>query len=716
MAVAHLEGLFSALDIEGDFLRVFSPRHGGFLMSQASPEPASKRAAWAVTNIWLLGRIAAATKSTTSLADAEAWFLGIQRPDLPSLASRVTSEVEARTMDALSRVRIDEDLVDLYPYVLESHGPGTRLSVMRNPATSVSREAKRGKGVFYTPSDVAEYMVEGVLKEHSGDGRSLSCLDPACGTGSFLRTQLRIVQRSSNDAQFHPIEYATECLYGLDLSVLAIESCAFVLLVECLRDLDVLGISPWAAWHALRLNLAAVDALRVVPSSPTVGEQDAVLIRESVKAQLLKSNLDHGGGQIAGSRLAGSEGPLEAGDASIPLPHLFPERSEGFDLLVGNPPYAELGARIDWPLLETEFASLRDCESLETCNTYPLFIECMWRLTREKQNASALVVPLSIAYHQGRQYRSCRRAMASHGGRWRCAFFDREPHALFGEEVKTRNAILFRRESSSDRQRTAIAEFETGPLRKWTSRTRSRLFTSIRFTPLGPASVTRGVPKLDGANQVEAFSRLYSASKALSGLWHRADRRSLQDVEEFQGPRTLFVSGTAYNFINVFRSLISRPDGSTPWSESGILALTCNSDDAADVVFAVLSSRLAYWLWRVRGDGFHVPQWFVETVPFGPGSFDSKAWSTLQEGGRLLWQAISVHPITSTNGGRLTVAYSPLQATAERDAIDAALVRSAGLHESFAGELRDFVRETVVVDENDEVRVRLMSTIRSGTT
>ena len=80
-------------------------------------------------------------------------------------------------------------------------------------------------------------------------------------------------------------------------------------------------------------------------------------------------------------------------------------------------------------------------------------------------NAASLVVPLSIAYHQRADYAGCRQAMVIKGGKWRFAFFDREPQALFGEDVKTRNAILFRRETENDPERGTSVSIETGPLR-----------------------------------------------------------------------------------------------------------------------------------------------------------------------------------------------------------------------------------------------------------
>ena len=47
---------------------------------------------------------------------------------------------------------------------------------------------------------------------------------------------------------------------------------------------------------------------------------------------------------------------------------------------------------------------------------------------------------------------------------------------------------------------------ETGPLRKWTSRTRRSLFDSIDFTPLEAINITAGIPKLKGSQQSHAFA------------------------------------------------------------------------------------------------------------------------------------------------------------------------------------------------------------------
>lgn len=136
------------------------------------PESGSSRgdgemAAWNIVSMWVAGVAAGELPRRSTLAEAEEWFsgggfLGRRLTELPSGAALDRAE------EAL-RFRGDADAYrQLLPYVLDPHGPGSRLSVMRDPATEASRGRKRAEGVFYTPADVAEYMVEGCLDSAGG--------------------------------------------------------------------------------------------------------------------------------------------------------------------------------------------------------------------------------------------------------------------------------------------------------------------------------------------------------------------------------------------------------------------------------------------------------------------------------------------------------------------------------------------------------------------
>ena len=169
-----------------------------------------------------------------------------------------------------------------------------------------------------------------------------------------------------------------------------------------------------------------------------------------------------------------------------------------------------------------------------------------------------MVVPLSLACSRRAQMTATRRAIMRSGGRWRFAFFDREPHALFGEEVKTRNAIVFRAYTSG--RPTTETSVETGPLRRWTSRQRATLFDTVDFTPLPGVPIAAGVPKLDGDLCAGAYRRLRRQTVRLRELCATIDSCPPQDAATQASGHHVFVAGTAYNFLNAFRSHRDLPE------------------------------------------------------------------------------------------------------------------------------------------------------------
>jgi len=572
---------------------------------------------------------------------------------------------------------------------------------MRDPGTHVARASKKQQGVFYTPADVADYMVREVFSEYGRAVKETHVLDPACGSGVYMRAMLAVLKE--NDETCDALRLIQNCLYGFDISALSVESACFVLLHDCFDSVRRLGIAPLRAWHLLRLNFAVVDALRVVHNRQASRNKEATAQREALRRELSGSHdilpeLSHKG------REEEREGWFGVSHFGQELSDIFPEVGHGFHVVVGNPPYAPIGHRDDWDFLRSQYQCLSDCHSGRG-NLYPLFIEMSWRLAKCGRSAAGLVVPLSIAYRRGGQFSACRRAMMRQGGRWRFVFFDREPHALFGEDVKTRNAIVLRRESTDDPPRGESSTVETGPLRKWTSRSRHRLFSSIEFTSLNGFDVTSGVPKLDGARQAAVAARLMASLCSLKSTWHGI--RSCPPISSFEqdGPPRVFLGSTAYNFLNVFRPhKFAREDGGNRLSENPVTVMEFADETTARQVFAILSSRLVFWWWHVNADGFHVPRWFVENIPFGRENICGHAGRQLAELGEQLWAAVQDGRILSLNGGRESIAYRPFACERERDMIDEILTTMAGAERAFCDDLREFVYSTIVVDEEEERR------------
>ena len=118
------------------------------------------RAAWNLVLICLTARSSGQCLPRCSIHESEIWFSGGLKTTPAWLSAQIPAESLWQAEQLLNGIELDSELRALLPYILEEHGPGSRASVMKDPTTASSRAAKRESGVFYTPADVADYMVE----------------------------------------------------------------------------------------------------------------------------------------------------------------------------------------------------------------------------------------------------------------------------------------------------------------------------------------------------------------------------------------------------------------------------------------------------------------------------------------------------------------------------------------------------------------------------
>ena len=660
-AVLALEGSLAKKDCVAVREFILFPQSKDF-----HTDPVRSRAemfAWAIVSMWVVGIAVEELPVTASLTDAEGWFFGVHPSE--SLTRLASDEAILKAESALASHAVPSVYLELLPYLLDPHGPGSRLSVRRNPATRKVQARKRAEGVFYTPADVAEYMATACLSDLSREAPP-TVFDPACGTGVFLRAALKEICRRHPGRKAFTL--AADCLFGADIDPWPIDAAAFVLVADCWTSLVEQGKSPAEGWQRLRSNLACVDTLRIDRGS-------------SVSA----SDTD--------------DDNLTGGDR-VPIAQLFPALKRGPTVILGNPPYADVGRRSDLADLGRVYETLA-AKPGPTAEIYLPFIEQMIRLADQDTCAGALVLPLSIACNVGRQFSATRELISKTRGHWRFAFFDREPHALFGEDVKTRNAIVVWARNSSHKN----SFLATGPLLKWRGNSRAAMFESLQFTAVG-VDIRAGIPKIDGDIQAAALRVLGAQWGRLEQVVRGIERFNLADTPTADD-HTLFVGPTAYNFLNVFM----KPDIGmalevNALSEHALHAVKCSSRKDAFTVFAILSSHLAYWWWHTHGDGFHVSRRFLAELPFGLEIL-SPIEDMLADRGEHLWLSIKKRPIISLNRGRTSLAYSPRGYDDVRRDIDQMLARLVGLKETFVDELQQFTARTVAATLRKQVATEI---------
>ena len=111
--------------------------------------PSPVTVAWDLVAIWLTGVVINGDGTKGTLREAAEWFLG---NDESGELTEWLSAVGVREIEEALPSRLDAEVcLELLPYILDPHGPGSRLSVMRDPTTRAARVRKRAEGVFYTP-------------------------------------------------------------------------------------------------------------------------------------------------------------------------------------------------------------------------------------------------------------------------------------------------------------------------------------------------------------------------------------------------------------------------------------------------------------------------------------------------------------------------------------------------------------------------------------
>ena len=583
---------------------------------------------WALVGMWAVARVSEPNTELDLLSAEELFFRDF--PRTASLSASIEGSTRTAAQQQLATVEPNE-LLELLPYVLERHGPGTRRSVLRDPADVTARDAKKQSGIFYTPSDVADYVIS-----ITDLGGSATVIDPACGTGVFLLAMLRSRVRSGNALT------VLSSLYGVDVDAFAVQAAAFVLTAECLRHnaADV----PAKLWHSARLNLAVHDSLDLPLTNESsdaherrVRSEARLEARERAMAALTRST-------VAMSRRS-PVGP-------------FPEVEGGFRSVVANPPYAPLGVRSDFDRLASRFETLRHPRPTAATNSFVPFVELMWRLGA-RQSKACMVVPMSIGYNSSGRIRALREAIGASSANWTFRFFDRTPDALFGDDVKQRIAIVSR---DTTEPGSSIC---TSALKRWSSVHRRGLFMAMpRPVLLRESNISAGIPKIGSEDELGWYEALRKRRGRLSKFVSRESDGTVAYK------RTVGIGMTAYNWFVLYREALARPDPTRcQW-------LRTASDDVADWLYAVLASRLTYWLWRVDGDGFHVPWSFVAGLPYAWAETDLDR--ELASAGRRLWSEAQKAPVRSINRGRVTISYR-LTGLPSLDLIDSLVVESLGL-------------------------------------
>lgn len=618
---------------ESSALATPGPRHDSALRFDATDRVSRRLVA-----AWVCGVLLGDLDSESSMRDTERWFTGAT-----TAVGAMPTTASSRAQTILSELVSRAGALEMLPYALDPVPHEYRRQILSGSGNGAARMTRKKRGSFYTPTDVAEHVVS-VALNHASLELHPRVLDPALGTGVFLRATFKALL----DHGYEP-EEAIACLHGVDIDECAVDMAAFVLFVDYALVCPLpVGETVFERWWRLRSQLLAADSLAIFDG---IASADRMFDEKSWDASWL---------------------------------------ADGFDVIVGNPPYARLGERTNFRDLASRFRAYESA----TCSTdtYLGFVELLCSQLRPG-GAGTLVVPMSIGYSTTKPTRQLRAAAVQSRGQWKFEFFDRTPDALFGDDVKQRNAIVTRRADDT-------FNLTTSQVMRWSSANRQGLFDRINHVSMGEHCFIDGVPKLGSDCQILAYRILRQVSSSFRSAL--VNRRRILANEAGGDECRLYVAGTAYNWLNIYRSAGAITVGVDSPTMSPVTELTLNSAKEADAVYSVLSSRLVYWLWRVEGDAFHVPSGWLQTMPVERVLRAPSALTDLAELGRSLWAQVKLHPIVSSNKGKTTVTYCPHACPDLLDEIDDITFRTIGLPLALGDELVEFVRELTTAGRDSQ--------------
>ncbi|NJN93155.1 MAG: SAM-dependent DNA methyltransferase [Anaerolineales bacterium] len=439
---------------------------------------------------WIMGRTLGALSKDASLMDAELWYRGDNESSQPPISKVLDLLEQDFVLEPLRSLEYGSELVDILPYAVEVFETSEELL----EAFGYERKSKKNSGIYYTPSDLSDYIVQQVynLFHTSQPNRFPTWLDPACGTGIFLRSAFYCV--IDNNLQEDASEYLFNNLFGIDISPIALQSAAYCLILAYAHNGSTELQTP-------KLALESIGSHLVVCDSTTI--QDC-----------------------------------------RKLSSLLPSLSNGADCVVSNPPY------IRKSIVQTGQLSLFDISNSPSQTTsqaiYTDFVRMLDLLSDQSDGLGGIVIPLSIAYSSRREFQQLRQFLSIGGRIWRFAHFDRTPDSLFGDDVKTRCTIVLL-------ERSQQKFYYTTHLMRWSSRSRYKLFDGIRFAKVCTSVPICGIPKIGSDFEVTLLELIAENCMGSLGDTIRRTKSLSLDIMRY-----LRSSRTAYNWLplNCYRNTL----------------------------------------------------------------------------------------------------------------------------------------------------------------
>nr|BBH88448.1 hypothetical protein KTC_31990 [Thermosporothrix sp. COM3] len=424
--------------------------------------------------------------------------------------------------------------------------------------------------------------------------RSMTILDPTCGSGAFLLAALHILQPLYRCCLHRLMEQPEDIslpepdtievfilkeilqnnLYGVDLMPEAVEICKQRLFLCLLAAYPHPSEPGPLQWH-IRTGNALVGYLHASRTDTAV--LDHALARAYGLATDNPQDFEH---------WKETHSPFHW---AAEFPTVM--QRGGFDVLIGNPPYVE-------------YSQIRERYSLlegagEQCgNLYAAVLERALQLSRQQVSYLGFLVPLSICGSQ--RFQRLRTLIRQQTARHWFANFEIFPCRLFQEAYQRLSFFLAQHGSAASPQ-TYVTK-----ILRWYAAERPHLLDLLHYTAVSTPLLNDSVPKLAAPQH----------QRILQKLLQETETQPL-DLSLVPGPTPHFIyyqEATNYWTKAVRHIPYYKKNGALMEPPHGRF-LYFAEEASAWAIMALLNSALFYLWFATFSDGFHLSHYLVQRFP-----------------------------------------------------------------------------------------------------
>ena len=259
----------------------------------------------------------------------------------------------------------------------------------------------------------------------------------------------------------------------------------------------------------------------------------------------------------------------------------------GFDVIIGNPPYQDLG--------QLEGYVPRGYATSPTKNLFSLVLERCDKLTAGRQG---YIVPIAATATEG--YRDLQNILLRRA-LWFASFDDRPAHLFDGLDKNTLSILLLSK-------RQAEPTVASSRLNRWSGEERPLLFEKLVLHPSPPCRFPGCLPRIGSDIEDAIWRKVFARKEALASSYVRL------------GGAKTYYSRKVNAFLQSLDFVPEVRDGRgrlRPPSEFKELAFA--EDSHASAVLCLLNSTLFRWVIDVVSDGSHLNRREIDNFPFDPG-------------------------------------------------------------------------------------------------